>query len=149
MGNSFVMKACDNERESMLWVVKELLLFRLNYKEDCSKTVYILLYYVKRTSALGAVEKEASCSCLRFRTTDEADNSAVAGRRLSRRTERNVGEWFGVELFREIRRLMHVVRGNYGIPFLSRSLPYPYHCFCINWFYTGDFENQVNIQSNV
>lgn len=52
------------------------------------------------------------------------DLSAVAEEELSSKTDRNIGEWFGVEPFSSTRSVLHIVRGSYEIPSLSRPLPW-------------------------
>lgn len=68
-------------------------------------------------------------------TADEDDYSITAGQKLKERIEVNVAGRLGVEAFSITGRVMHVMRGKYGLPPPSRPLPWQYHGFYINSFY--------------
>lgn len=58
MRNRFVLIARDGEGGYVLWVARELLLFRLNSQPHSSGTEYIFLHYMKGKSPLDEVDKE-------------------------------------------------------------------------------------------
>lgn len=59
---------------------------------------------------------------LRRSTTDEEDDSTVAGEERNSRKELNVAECTGVMPFRAIHGVLYVVGGNYEIPPLINAL---------------------------
>lgn len=99
------------------------------------------------TPALDNLDKQLGCMCLRWSTTDEQDHDAVAGYELNNRTGLNAGEWCAVELFSAIRGVVHVVKGKYGNPLLSKPLPWPYHLFYVNIFYRNDLRKLGSTQN--
>lgn len=86
------------------------------------------------------------CVHLRWSATDEEGHNAVIPKERNSTMERNVGEWIGVEPYRAIRSVVNVVRGNYGIPALSRALLWPYHVFYISRLYRDDLLRHGSIQ---
>lgn len=67
------------------------------------------------------VKKELCCVCLRRISTDQVNNSAIAGEKPNSRTELIVGERLLVKPIEAICDVVQVVRGNYGIFLLSRA----------------------------
>lgn len=59
----------------------------------------------------------------------------------------NVSESFGVVPFRGVRGIVHVVRGKYVIPLLSRPLSLSYHHYYIHRFYTDKLVKLASIGS--
>lgn len=84
---------------------------------------------------------------LRRITTDQDDHSAVAGEKLNKKKELNLGKWLEVQPFRAIHGVVHVMRGTYGITSLIKALPWPYYHFCIKTLYRTGFLKQGSIQS--
>lgn len=135
------------QKGSVLLVAKVLLLFRRNTQTYSSGIVYVFLQYMEGTPGLDGVEKNQGRVCLRLRTTDEKDRTAIAEKKLKNRTELVVGESFAVESFSVIRGLVYLLRCSYRFPSLSKALPRPKNCFYINSFYRGNLLNREGIQS--
>lgn len=101
------------------------------YSKKYQSKTYGFLQCMKCTRALGEVENELDCVCLKWSTTHKKDHSAVVEKELNSRTELIMGEWFGVEPFRAHLRALHVGEDCFDITPLSRKLPRSYHCFDI------------------
>lgn len=74
----------------------------------------------------------------RSSATGEKDHSTVTGENLNRKTKLNVSEWLGAELSSVNVSAGNVLRGNYDITSLGKTLPLPYRCLCRNRFYKDD-----------
>lgn len=75
---------------------------------------------MKCTLPLHGANKELDSVCLRWSTTSKEDDSDVGGEKPNNRMELNMGALFRVEYFSAISGVVHVVRGKFDIPLLSR-----------------------------
>lgn len=64
----------------MRWVIMVLLLLRLKSQIDCSGAECFFVQYMECTLALDEMHEALCCACLRCRTTNEEDDSTVAGK---------------------------------------------------------------------
>lgn len=124
-----------------------LLLFSLNSQTYSSATEHLFLQYMDCISAYNEVDKELGCVHRRWSLTDEEDHSTDAKEELNNRLELSMAEWFRVKPVSAIRDVEHVKGDNYGIPSMSRALPWPYHRFYINRSYGEELLKNRNIYS--
>lgn len=110
--NPFVLIAGCGEEGSVLRMPGVLLLFHPNAGTDSRGTEYAFLQYTECASAVDVVGKELGCACLRWSTPDANDESAVAGEKLSNRTDLSVSVWSGVYFFSPIIRVVQVMLGS-------------------------------------
>lgn len=82
MYNNFLLVSGDEK--PMIYALSSnlLTLICLNTQTDSFKTNYIFLQYLGCTLLLREVDKEQSCVCLRWSTTDEEDHSSIAEEEL-------------------------------------------------------------------
>lgn len=80
---------------------------------------------MKCALALDEVHKGLGCMFLRWSATDDDTHSTIGEQRMNNSTGQNVFEGLGVDPFSAVRGVVHLVRGNFGIPPLSRVLLWP------------------------
>lgn len=123
----------EEEGETVLWVAKVLLLFRLCAAGLGDKQEFAYIQYMEVTDAITGVDRALDCVCLTWATTDEVDRTLNIEQSL-RGTQVQEGEYYGLVPVSSIISTVSVVRSNIAISPFTEKLPWPLHRFYINRF---------------
>lgn len=130
---SFVVLKGEEEGETVLWVAKVLLLFKLSATGYGDIQEFAYVQYMEVTDAVSGVDRALDCVCLRWATADEVDRTLNIEQSLQG-TQVQEGEYYGLVPFNSIISTVSVVRSNIAISPFTEKLPWPLHRFYINRF---------------
>ena len=129
--SSVFMKGSDEVSE--FWFAKVISLFHVSvHMTEFTKEMAFVMYFTA-TKPKDSIDKALGCVCLRWETEDEKDHTLAA---LPKTPTITAGERFGLVSFHSLCGVVHIVRANYAIPPFTKEIPWPYHRFYVNRFFT-------------
>lgn len=113
---------------SLIWIAKVVLLLFQKRQADWSEKEYDLLHYMDRMRPLDGIYKELGRVFHRWGTTDEMDHSM----RDNHNKEVSLGEWFELEPWSTIRKVVHIARSDYSVKHFGNASAWPNHFYYLN-----------------